>query len=414
MIALACLLLCLTAPAHAADLPVDPTLGAGKALVRFSPGSDGRWLASVYYAPPRGRPAAYTVRGGVAGTPVTGQGLATGFTRVATVSVDAHAPELSRLLEPVRVERQVTRDGNAYRVVLRVRNEGQHPALVRVTYLNWTRLALPDRTLEQRVSVRLGDREVSLQPFTLRGSTFVRADLTGSNAGSYHSPYARLKPGDALELVLTVTADRSPGKLLVARRVLLSEPPVPVTLQVEVRRPASYRLDGERVSFWVPGPGVRYEVECLVRRDGRLSLERVDGVSEHQGVVAVGLQGDPEFVSVFLRQPARVAFEVRDRVRLPLRVSSGRASGVRVSWRVEGDRARIALSGRGRVLLGLILDGTVASVRVNGGSVLESGTLPSGRAFVIVDAGTVERERVVVVEGQRVLDVLARVARGAS
>lgn len=39
----------------------------------------------------------------------------------------------------------------------------------------------------------------------------MRADLTGTDYGPYHTPYTRLAPGATLDFTLDVTADRSPG-----------------------------------------------------------------------------------------------------------------------------------------------------------------------------------------------------------
>ncbi|WP_158295876.1 hypothetical protein [Methanopyrus kandleri] len=153
---------------------------------------------------------------------------------------------------------------------------------------------------------------------------------------------------------------------------------MPTTLQAEIERPTNYRLNGKQVSFWVPAPDVKYEVRSMVKANGQLSFQHVQGVSERQGIVTVELQGDPEFVGVLLRQPPRVAYGVRDRVRLSLRGRGPAARGVKVSWRADGERTRIELSGSGRVLLGLILDGGAMDVRVDGGSVLETGPCRAG------------------------------------
>ncbi|WP_456434609.1 hypothetical protein [Methanopyrus sp.] len=63
----------------------------------------------------------------------------------------------------------------------------------------------------------------------------------------------------------------------------------------------------------------------------------------------------------------------------------------------------------------MILDSTDegVDVSVDGGKVVEKGILPSGRVFVVVDAGEVDSERVVrVTSSVRVLDVLAKVVGG--
>ena len=60
--------------------------------------------------------------------------------------------------------------------------------------------------------------------------------------------------------------------------------------------------------------------------------------------------------------------------------------------------------------MGLILYKLVESVRVDG--TLESCELPSSRALTVVDVGAVEHERVVLIEGQRALDVPSRVVKG--
>ena len=60
--------------------------------------------------------------------------------------------------------------------------------------------------------------------------------------------------------------------------------------------------------------------------------------------------------------------------------------------------------------MGLILYKLVESVRADGGTVMESCELPGSRALTVVDE--VEHERVVLIEGQRALDVPSRVVKG--
>ncbi|AAM02549.1 hypothetical protein [Methanopyrus kandleri] len=410
-------LLLLTTPAQAADVPADPTLGAGKVVVRFTPSSSGEWLAQAYYSPPRGKLAIVSVSGSIAGSRVELRDrYAGGPLRVSVVDVSEYAPELSQVLTPVRVERRVTREGSTYHVTVIVSNEAEHPVMVRLTYSNWTHLDFGDRTLDQDVSVVLEGEKLELEPFSVRDSRFVRADLVWTDAGGFRYPYTRLGPGDSLTLHLDVTADRSPGKVTVTRRLLLSDPPVPVSLTVSVLRPANYGLDGKKVSFWVPAPGVDYLVRYLAREGDRLVPKSLEGEGEYQGVVSVELQGEPELVSVYLKQPARMVFEVRDRVKLSLRSGSNGSSRLWVRWASEsipgGLATDVRLKGRaGRVLLGLVLDSTgEANVDVSGGTVLERGTLPSGRAYAILDAGPVNGEKVVrVTSNARVLDVLSKV-----
>lgn len=412
----------LLVPATAADIPEDPTLGAGRVLVRFTPSSSGEWLAQAYYTPPRGKLAIVSVSGSIAGSRVDLRDrYAGGPLRVSVVDVSEYAPELSQALTPVRVEKHVTREGSTYHAVVTVSNGSEHPIMVRLTYSNWTHLDFGDRTLDQNVSLRLEGRELELEPFSVRDSRFVRADLTWTDAGSFRFPYARLAPGDSLTLHLDVTADRSPGKVTVTRRLLLSNPPVPVSLTASVLRPANYGLDGNKVSFWVPAPGVDYLVRYLTREGDRLVPKSLEGESEYQGVVSVELQDEPEFVSVFLRQPARIAFEVRDRVKLPLRSGSNGSSGrVWVRWASENTPGGLATDVRLKghadgVLLGLVLDSTSGDVSVEGGTVLERGTLPSGRAYAIIDAGPVNGEKVVrVTSDARVLDVLSKAVNNPS
>ncbi|WP_456481267.1 hypothetical protein [Methanopyrus sp.] len=408
-------LILLAGPAQTADVPVDPTLGAGKVLVRFAPSPSGEWLAQVYYTPPKGKPAVLNATGSIAGHRIDVRNRYV-VGRVAVVDVDEYAPELSGELTPVRVERKVTRDGAVYRVTLTVTNGSEHPVMVRLTYTNWTHLELDGRTLNQDVDVTFEGRRLDLHPFSIRKSRFVRADLVWTDAGSFRFPYARLKPGDSLTLHLDVTADRSPGKVTVTRRLLLSDSPIPANVDAEATRPVSFGMSGKRVSFWAPAPGVGYTVRYLVRgRDG-LVPKTVTGTTEYQGVVSVELQDEPAFVTVYLRQPVRTTYEIRDRLRLPLRPGSDASNDrVWVRWTTRkatgGPITDVRVRGRaGDVLLGLVLDLTEgAEVTVDGGAVLERGKLPSGREFVVVDAGPVEGEKVVrVTSGARVLGVLAR------
>ncbi|WP_157666156.1 hypothetical protein [Methanopyrus sp. KOL6] len=404
--------------AQAVDVP-DPTLGAGKAVVRFVPSSSG-WIAQIRYYPPRGKQVVVSATGSVVGYSLSLQDkLVGGPVRVGVVSVDEYAPELSGLLDGVRVKASVDRGDSSCRAVVSVSNGTERPVMIRVVYSNWAHLDFGDRSLDQDVSLRLDGRKVELKRFSVRGSEFVRADLVRTDSNGFSYPYVRVLPGQNVVLHLEVGYGRSPGKVTVIRRVLSSESPVPARLDVSVLRPVGFGVQGSRVSFWAPAPGVGYVVRCLVHENGRMVPKVLNGECDRRGVVSVDLGGDPEFVSVYLRQPAKVSFEVRDRVGVSLRPSSG-AGGLWLKWsssEVSGGIATdVRLRGHaGGVFLGLILDSTDegVDVSVDGGEVVEKGVLPSGRVFVVVDVGEVDSERVVrVVSGVRVLDVLAKVVGG--
>ncbi|WP_456434610.1 hypothetical protein [Methanopyrus sp.] len=307
---------------QAVDVP-DPTLGAGKAVVRFVPSSGG-WVAQVCYYPPKGKQVVVGASGSVAGHSLSFQDrLVGGPVLLGVVSADEYAPELSRLLDGVSVRTDVDSDDGSCRAVVSVSNGTDHPVMVRVVYSNWVHLDFDDKSLDQDVS--LSGRDADLERFSVRGSEFVRADLVRTDSDGY--PYVRVPPGRSIAMHLEVSYGRSPGKVTVIRKVLSSGSPVPALLDVRVLRPVGFGIQGSRVSFWAPAPGVGYVVRCLTRKDGRMVPKVLDGECDRRGLMSVDLGGDPEFVSVYLRQPARVSFEVRDRVGISLRPSSSAGGG---------------------------------------------------------------------------------------
>ncbi len=398
-----------TTATHALDLPVDPTLGAGRLLLRCQPDANGHWHATLYYQPPRNHPADYHVQGTLANTPVHQDGTAYTTTRLADTTIDTHAPELTQLLEPLHVETHTTHHDTTHQVTIHAHNTGTQPALLRITYLNWTHLHLPDRDLDQHVTLTLNDQPLQPRTLTRHNATYLLADLTRTDHGTYTIPYTRLAPGATLDLTLTITADYNPGKLLITRRLLLDQPPIPLHLQAEIERPTNYRLHDHQLTFWTPAPGVKYRVEYAIKRDQHLEFHTLTGTSDHQGPITINLPNQPLLAHVTLTQPPRLTYEIRDRQRLPLRTTH-RTPGVKIAWRTTTDGARITLTGRGTVLLGLLLDGQPTDLHATGASILETGTLPDGRGYALLDAGPVQHERALDVHTPaRVLAVLARV-----